>query len=170
MNIKTVSLGFVSTMLLFSAPSTSFAGDAKIYAAAECVRWNQSVDPASFISSSRRFNPSTSRKLRLDCPSINDKFSGRIASSWIRVIDRHPQDKVCARIVAIRHIGNSFIQRNGPVRCTGVAFNSRRSVQLNTGGLANIPTDAHFYHSVNGVPKKYQGRASGVVSYNVNEQ
>ena len=170
MNIKTVSLGLVGTMLLFNAPSVSFAGDAKIYAAAECVRWNQSVDPASYISSSRRFNPSVSRKLRLDCPSINDKFFGRIASSWIRVIDRHPQDQVCAQIVAVRHLGNSFIQKRGVKRCTGVAFNSPQSVQLSTGELVNIPIDSHFYHSVNSVPKKYKGLVSGVVSYYVNER
>jgi hypothetical protein len=156
-------------MLLFNMPSASFA-DAKTYAATECARWNQRVDPASFISSSRRFNQSTSRKLRLDCPSINDRGSRRILSSWIRVIDRHPQDRVCAKMVAVRHLGNSFMQKNGPIRCTGTRFNSPRSVQLNTGGLFNIPSDSLFYHSVNGVPKKYRGRVSGVVSYYVNER
>jgi hypothetical protein len=156
-------------MLLFNIPSASFA-DAKTYAATECARWNQSVDPASFISSSRRFNQSANRKLRLDCPSINDRGSRRIVSSWIRVIDRHPQDRVCAQIVAVRHLGNSFIQRGGGIRCTGRNFNSPRSIQLNTGGLSNIPSDSLFYHSVNGVPKKYFGRVSGVVSYYVNER
>lgn len=167
MYTKAIYFGLITTGLLLGSTSLSFA-DHKTYAGAECERWNENSDPATFLNSSRRFNPSASRRLRLDCPSIKDR-SGNIRASWIRVIDRHPRDRVCARMVAYRQIGAGVIARHGPARCTGTAWNSPNSVLLNTGGLAGIPSRSHYYHSVYRIPKAYRGKASGVVTYFVNE-
>lgn len=167
MKTKTLSLTLLAAGLMFGGVTQSFA-DHKSYAASECERWNERGDPETYLSWSRRFNPSTTQKLRLDCPSVKDRYAN-VASSWIRVIDRSPIDRVCARFVAFRQFGSSSVARQGPARCTGIGFNSTGPIQLNTGGLAGVPWDAHYYHSVYSIPKRWAGRDSGVVTYFVNE-
>jgi hypothetical protein len=167
MKIKAISFVILCAGLMFGGISQSFA-DSKWYAGSECVRWNESIDPATYINSSRRLNPSTTRRLRLDCPSIHDRRAN-ILSSVVRVIDNHPGDRVCARMVAVRQIGSSFVSRTGPNRCTVTAWSSPNPVALNTGGLTGIWSDMHYYHSVYQIPARNAGRSSGVVSYYVNE-
>ncbi|MEE9337824.1 MAG: hypothetical protein V3U87_07065 [Methylococcaceae bacterium] len=167
MKIKAISFVIVCAGLMFGGISQSFA-DFKWYAGSECVRWDESIDPATYINSSRRFNPSTTRRLRLDCPSIHDR-GANILGSFVRVIDRHPGDRVCARMVAVRQIDSSFVSRSGPRTCTGTAWNSPNPVVLNTGGLTGIWSDMYYYHSVYQIPARYEGRSSGVVSYYVSE-
>lgn len=154
---------------LLAAASTESVADFKVYAASECERWNENVDPATYLNWSRRFNPSTARRLRLDCPAVKDRLNSNILWSWIRVIDRSSTDQVCARIVAFRHFGNSLIARNGAAQCTGIAFNSPNAVQLNTGGLGAILNDMHYYFSVFRIPARTASGDSGVVTYFVNE-
>lgn len=81
--IQFISFTLIAAGLLFGGASSAFA-DFKLYAASECERWDENFDPATYLSSSRRYNPSTSRNLRLDCPSIRDRGANSIRSSWIR--------------------------------------------------------------------------------------
>jgi hypothetical protein len=94
-----------------------------------------------------------------------------IHSSWIRVIDRHPNDRVCARIVAFQQLGAVVVSRAGVARCTTLASHSSDSIQLNTGGLGAVPADAHYYFSVFRIPARAPapGGDSGVVTYAINE-
>jgi hypothetical protein len=166
--IPVVCLAAITAVVSFAGVRQASAADSKVFAGANCVRWNETVDPRSFISYSRRFNPS-GKRLRLDCQAVKDNFNG-ISSSWIRVIDRSPIDQVCVRIAAVRQSGSSFLARLGTNRCTSKAFNSTSAVQLNTGALNSVWGDAHYYVSVNAVPASYFGRASGVVSYLITER
>ena len=163
---RPLSMVLVGASTLLIGISTSYA-DQKIYTGAECVRWDESKDPASYINWSRRFNPSRRQELRLACPATKDR-KGDLRSSWIRVIDRNPHKRVCARIVAVRHVGKSLVSLQGRRKCTKAASHSGRSVKLDTGGLRRVPAGAHYYFSVS-VPKRHQKRASGVVSYRLNE-
>lgn len=168
MNKKLFGISMISAGLLLAGPSTSFA-DFKTYAGSECERFDENVDPATYLNGSGRFNPSTTSILRMDCPAVHDRY-GNISRTWIRVVDQNPADSVCARMVAVRNIGMAFVQVNGPVECTPPALNSPKAWQLNT----TIPifpanTDMHYYHSVYNIPKSYFGRDSGVVSYQVTE-
>jgi len=167
MKTKAMSIAVVSTAMMLGSVSPSYA-DHKSYPASECERWNENYDPATYLSWSRRYNPSRTRRLRLDCPITKDRFHN-IRSSWIRVIDRNPRDNVCARIAAFRQLGNSAVTRVGPARCTSIPGNSPNAVHLNTGGLGGIWNDMHYYMSVYKVPTRYNNRDSGVVTYYVDE-
>lgn len=160
---------FTVVVSFTSARQAAAAGNQKLYAGANCFRWNQTVDPRSYLSSSRKFNPS-GKRLRVDCQAVRDTTMTRIASSWIRVIDRSPTEQVCARIVAYSQSGSGVISRVGPNRCTGIGSNSTSPVQLNTGALSSIPSRAHIYISVNAIPASYSGRHSGVVNYFIDER
>ena len=167
MKQKAISSALIAAGLLFGGISPSYA-DFKTYAASECVRWNESADPDSYLNFSRRYNPSTDKRLFLDCPAVHDRYAN-VAASWIRVIDRNPTDRICAQLVAFWHIGGVPGFKATPWQCTTNAWNSPNSVQLNTGGLTGVPSDAHYYFSVQAVPRRYQGNDSGVVTYFVNE-
>ncbi len=166
-----------SKAIFFFLTSASFllnggqavADDLKYYAPSQCERWNENVDPANYLGSSRRFNPSTKKNLRLDCPAIRDR-SGDVSWSSISVIDRNPTDRVCANFVWWRQSGAAVTFKQTPRKCTGSAHNSPSAVWLSTGGLTGIPGGGgHYYFSVNHVPKRYAGNDSGVVHYTVNE-
>lgn len=170
MKQKAISSALIASGLLFGGVSPSYA-DFKTYPGSECVRWNENVDPASYLFFSQRFNPSTSRVLFLDCLADHDRAKGGVgvASSWIRVIDQNPTDRICAQLVGFSHIGASVFIRLTPFQCTSVAGASPDSVELNTGGLSGVPFDAHYYFSVQAVPRRSGDRDSGVVTYFVNE-
>jgi hypothetical protein len=165
MKTKALSFTLIAAGFLLAGVPQSYA-DQKIYAASECKKWNE-ADPALWLTGSRIFNPST-QPIAIDCPVVKDR-NANIFNSWIRVIDQHPGDQVCARLVALRHLGNSVVVRQGAGRCSGVALNSPNAVQLNTGGLTSVPWDAHYYFSVYRFPARYAGRNSGVVTYYVFE-
>jgi hypothetical protein len=169
--MKTKALGFalMAAALVFGAVWQSYA-DVKVYPASQCVRWDEANDPPSNLSFGRRYNPSATKRLRLDCPAVKDR-STDIRASWIRVIDRHPGDQICARIVAYRQFGAVSVLRQGAAQCTDIAANSPDVVQLNTGGLAAVPEDAHYYVSVYRIPARAvaPGGDSGVVTYAVDE-
>jgi hypothetical protein len=167
MKTKVLSCVVIAAGLLFGSTSPSYA-DSKTYAASECVRWDERVDPATYINFSRRFNTSTTSRLRLDCPAVKDR-STDIRNSWIRVIDQHPTDQVCAQLIAYKQLGALTVLRGTPALCTTLVFASPNSVQLNTGALAAIPVDAHYHFSVYRIPPRLNGRDSGVVTYYVDE-
>lgn len=164
---RPLSIMLVGAATAVVGMSTSYA-DRKTYTGAECVRWNESKDPASYLEWSRRLNRSNKKRLRLDCPAVKDR-SGNLQSSWIRVIDRSPNERVCARIVAVRQVNKSLMYKQGARKCTRRALRRRRPVQLATGGLKGVPADASYYFSVT-IPRRSQGRDSGVVSYRINER
>ncbi|NOT53489.1 MAG: hypothetical protein HOP18_02685 [Deltaproteobacteria bacterium] len=167
MKTKVLSSVVIAAGLLFGATSLSYA-DSKTYPASECVRWDERVDPVTFLNFGRRFNPSTTLRLRLDCPAVKDR-STDVRNSWIRVIDQHPNDQVCAQFIAYKQLGALTVIRGTPQLCTTLAFVSATPVQLNTGALAAIPADAHYYFSVLRIPMNFNGAVSGVVTYAVDE-
>lgn len=167
MKLKVLCFTVLTAALLVGGWSRAYA-DFKTYAATECERWDENVDPATFLNGGRRFNPSSTTRLRLDCPAVKDR-STDIRSSWIRVIDRHPQDQVCARLIAYRQLGAAVVIRTGNARCSGIELNSPDAVQLNTGGLGAIPSDAHYYLSVYRIPATFERNPSGVVTYFIEE-
>lgn len=154
-------------LLLFSSISPSYA-DYKVYPGSECVRWDERVDPVTFINASRRYNPSTTTSLRIDCPAVKDRDQD-IRTSWIRVYDAHPSDSTCARLIAYKFLGSTIVGRASAAVCTPTGWNSTQAYQLNTGGVSGIPYDAHYYFSVYHIPPRTSSGYSGVATYYVDE-
>jgi hypothetical protein len=165
MKLKALSSTLVAAVFLLAGLPESYA-DGKIYAGSECKKWNE-ADPALILYRSGIYNPST-RAIPVDCPAVRDR-GANIANSWIRVIDRHPGDQICARLVAIGHTGTAVVARQGRLLCTGNPFNSPSAVVLRTGELTGVPGNAHYYFSVTRVPARYGGSNSGIVNYAVSE-
>lgn len=169
MNTKGISSALIAAGFFLGGVSPAYA-DFKTYAGSECEPFS-AAEPDSFLAFSGRFNSSPADVLNLDCPAIHDR-NVRVDSSWIRVIDRNPNEQVCAQFVAFEQIGGAIFSVTTPIQCTDNAFPSPNSVQLNTGGLAALPPiGAHYFFSVQSVPRLFGiDAASGVVTYFVNER
>lgn len=173
MNTKFISLSIVAAGLLFGSVSETFA-DVKTYAGIQCVQSHSGDNrflPTNFIAGGL-FNFHSRRTLVLNCPLVHDQ--NNIRRAGVRVIDLNPNDRVCARLNAVRRIGNpGLLVKSGPFRCTSNSTSINMIKQLDLGRILRLDFNTHYFISVMLPPKARArvrgGGTSGIVNYFDNE-
>ena len=139
------------------------AADAKIYPGSMCVRYDGTNTPGYNFSAIG--NPSDSTWLLLDCPIVRDHTDRTISSGVVQVIDLHFSEQVYCSLNSFYRSGDAFLGWwTQPKASSGTSTGQQT---LSFGGVGSNSL-AHYYYSC-GIPPKYNGQVSYIISYKVNE-
>ena len=113
------------------------------------------------------FNPSYTSWLFVQLPVINDNTGSGISGSWVHVVDQHYSSNVRCRINSAywNNTYDTMYGYWGSYRYSSGSSGNRQT--LSTGSAAHGSTRHEFF--ICAVPPRYNGRASYIVSYIVEE-
>lgn len=155
----------LSLLIVAFCAVNAFAADGKIYPGSMGVKWKTS-EPDPVLSFSAIGNPSATKPLRLDLPVIHDSINHSIKNGWVKAIDMHYSENISARLMSIYRNGCQWYGWGSPTRTTS---GSNCAAQTLSFGSLSSNSSAHYFYSCS-IPPIYNGQASFIVSYKVDEK
>ncbi|HHJ39294.1 MAG: hypothetical protein AXA67_12210 [Methylothermaceae bacteria B42] len=173
MKMINLSLIFgVFAIAISGSPAVMADAGKTIYPGSMCVPWTAN-DPVPRLNSSRIFNDSTRRWMRVDCPILHQDFrkgflnlqKDSLDDADIGVIDAHSTSNARCWLASRHQNLSRLYSWSGGTRNT-VGFGSHEQNLDFKGVPAN---DNTWYYIGCLIPPKQHGRASGITYYSSDE-
>ena len=162
MKAKLLTLIFTLTI---TTVLSSFGQDGKVYPGLMGVRLDSS-QPVPDLYYDGMLNPSSTKSLRAHFPVIHDSINFSIRDGWVQVLDQNPNEKVEVKLLSNRRDRTGFSGwQTAWIGSTG-ASSVYQKLKLGSIGSDNCSA----YYIAAKIPKKYSGRRSGVIRYQVVEK
>jgi len=141
-----------------------------IYPGSMCVKWTAS-DPTPRLSSSRIFNDSTSRWMRVDCPVLHQHFGGVFQNddmddSDIGIIDANTSANARCWSVSKDQVGSSVYTRGSGGARSSTGFGNH---EQNLDFARTNHNGASWAYIGCTIPPRQNGQSSGITYYSGQE-
>jgi len=155
-----ISIGLLSMVQI--APAS--AGK-QIYPASQCVKWNKGV-PTPVLNSSRIFNPSKKKDLRVDCPILHENFNKKTGNNLddadIGIIDQNNHRNARCWAASRYQIGKKLFTSSGGTRFTTGFGPHEQNLDFNKTTRRH---HQNWYYIGCIIPRTDHGRRSGITYY-----
>jgi len=167
--IKKLHLTAIFVVLFSALTCTSvFAQDGKVYPGASCHRESGSTS-FRYTQKGSMVNTSATQDLWVICPAVNERLEHPINDGWVKVVDRHETEGfMCAAYSQSRNASSGWsTQFSGWRYSSGANFNTQTLVFNGPFGFKN---DVSHYYVLCNIPPTFNGAASYISSYRIDEQ
>jgi hypothetical protein len=161
--MKKTLFTFVSLCLFLGAFTVS-AEDGKVYPGTMCHSNEEALIQYAYT---RAWNSSTSADLWLDCPVVKDSVAGYVTHSYAWVVDQNPNSDKNVNCT-LYCLSSELSTYTGWWTPTQYSSGSNATPQKLTMGSVSCTTDYSLSMAC-WIPRKWNGAASGVAAYRVDE-